>query len=134
MTTCLICGADPCINPTFCAPCRRADRAAVKHDDPRLQRLRQLLPRSVSPERAWHELNRTPGRAATSTVEAVMFSLRERGVKALDETGTRHRLAQLSEEQVIEVGDRLQRIKPEIAQPWSVDEVETLVKHRETLR
>ena len=76
-------------------------------------------------DRAWIK-----GRAAASTVEALMHSLRERGVQALAEPSTRQRLAQLSDEQVIEVGSRLRKI----AMSWSADEVSTLVKLREDLK
>ena len=78
--------------------------------------------------------NHFNGRAAASTVEALMFSLRERGVQALDEPDTRQRLSQLSDDQLAEVGTRLQRLKPEIARAWSGDDVEALMRLRETFR
>jgi hypothetical protein len=64
------------------------------------------------------------------TVEALMYSLRERGTKALKEPDTKRRLSELSEQQLIEVGNRLQRLKPEIARSWTREEVETLFKAR----
>jgi hypothetical protein len=64
------------------------------------------------------------------TVEALMFSLRERGTKALEESATKRRLSQLSERQVIEIGDRLQKLKPEIARAWSIEEVKLLLQAR----
>jgi hypothetical protein len=67
------------------------------------------------------------GRATKSTVEALMLGLRERGVAALQERSVRGCLAQLSEAQLIEVGDRLQRLKPEIARAWSANEVYALI-------
>lgn len=67
------------------------------------------------------------GRAAVSTVEALMFSLRERGAAAVQEPAVRFRLAQLSKWQLSEVGDRLQRLEPEIARAWTPDEVAILV-------
>ena len=57
-----------------------------------------------------------------------MFSLRERGTAALSEPDTRCRLSTLSEEQLHEVGARLQRLKPETARLWSADEIEQLTK------
>ena len=71
-----------------------------------------------------------PGRAASSTVEALMWSLRQRGTAALKEPETRHRLAQLSEAQLIEVADRLQRLKPQIARAWSEQEIDRLIAWR----
>ena len=70
--------------------------------------------------------------AAAMTVEALMYSLRERGIKALAEPDTRRRLSQLSDAQAIEVGNRLQRLKPHIGRgPWSADEVRQLVRARQ---
>jgi hypothetical protein len=68
--------------------------------------------------------------APQATVEALMFSLRERGVKALQESATKRRLSVLSDQQVIEVGNRLQRLRPEIARAWNAAEVETLCRAR----
>jgi hypothetical protein len=89
----------------------------------------KLAEPGVSLERAWHELNSAHfrGRAAQSTVEALMFSLRSRGIKALDEPDTQLRISELSEQQLHEVGGRLQRLKPEIARAWSAEDVEQLV-------
>jgi hypothetical protein len=65
------------------------------------------------------------------TVEALMFSLRERGTKALEESATKRRLSELSDQQVVEVGDRLQKLKPEIARAWSsIEEVKLLLQAR----
>jgi len=70
--------------------------------------------------------------APQPTVEALMYSLRGRGVKALEESATWRRLSSLSDQQVIEVGDRLQKLRPEIARPWSAEEVEVLCNIRVT--
>ena len=50
--------------------------------------------------------------AAFTTVEALMFSLRERGEAALHERDTRRRLAELSTDQLREVLRRLVRLRP----------------------
>ena len=68
--------------------------------------------------------------APQPTVEALMYSLRSRGTKALQEPATQRRLFALSDDQVIEVGNRLQRLKPHIARAWSVQEVEALFQAR----
>jgi hypothetical protein len=68
------------------------------------------------------------------TVEALMWSLRERGTAALTERDTRRRISELSDEQALEVADRLQRLKPEIARAWSANEVKRLLHLRETLQ
>jgi len=86
----------------------------------------------VSVERTWPELNSTPSRATDMTVEALVYSLRERGTAALKEPDTKRRLSQCSDEQVIEVGNRLQRLKPYIGRgPWLPDEVRQLLKARQ---
>jgi hypothetical protein len=64
------------------------------------------------------------------TVEALMWSLRTRGTRALEEAATKQRLSELSNQQVIEVGDRLQKLKPEIAHAWTAEEVKTLLRAR----
>jgi hypothetical protein len=96
------------------------------------KRVRRLMDPNISLERVWHELNSTSGRAADMTVEALMFSLRERGTKALSEPDTQRRLSQCSDAQVIEIGDRLQRLKPHIGRgPWSADQVRELIRARQ---
>ena len=64
-------------------------------------------PHEISLERLWH----FRGRAAQSTVEALVYSLRWRGIKALDEPDTQRRISELSEEQLHDVGARLQALK-----------------------
>jgi len=59
-----------------------------------------------------------------------MISLRERGTKALKERATKRRLFELDDSQVVEVGNRLQRLRPEIARAWNAAEVETLFQVR----
>src|SRR5262249_48260397 len=65
-------------------------------------------------------------RAAASTVEALMYSLRAGGA-ALACPHARRRLAELSEAQLHEVCARLQRFRPNIARAWASVEVELLV-------
>jgi hypothetical protein len=115
---------------SFAKLCREADKKQRRKPvDPHLDLLRKLMADDVSFERVWHDLNTAHlhGRAAASTVEALMYSLRERGVKALDEPDTQRRISELSEEQLHEVGGRLQRLLPEIAKPWTADEVRSLL-------
>jgi hypothetical protein len=108
---CNTCGADPCINPGFCRTCREAD----------------------AKQRRPAEISKFSGRAAKSTVEALMFQLRD-GMKALEDPSARRRLSELSDEQLIEVGARLQRFSPDIATAWPTHDVATLMERRELLR
>ena len=65
--------------------------------------------------------------AAASTVEALMFGLRD-GIEALPANpDTLRRLSELSEEQLRVVCERLQNFKPHIAPAWSAEEVRALV-------
>jgi hypothetical protein len=93
--------------------CREADEHAKKKRE--TSRLREVV------------------EAPEATVEALMYSLREGGVKALEEPDTRRRLSQLNDRQLVEVGDRLQRLKPHIACPWTTDEVNLLIRTKDIL-
>jgi hypothetical protein len=94
-----------------------------------IARLHWLLDDNISFERAWSELFR-PQRAAASTTEALMFSLRSRGVQALGEPDVVHRLAQVNDAQLREVAVRLQKLKPHIAPAWAPKDVEVLLAVR----
>jgi hypothetical protein len=87
----------------------RADRPAAEIEPERLRRLRGLMAADVSLTRAQFEISdqRQSGRAAASTVDALMFSLCERGQAALRQPASRRRLAELSTAQVREVIARL---------------------------
>jgi hypothetical protein len=117
------------LSSTFAKLCREADeKQRRKLPDPRLERLRRLMDDDVSIERAWHEINHPTDRAAASTVEVLMLALRERGVAALAEPAVRQRLAQLDEEQVVKVGDRLQALRPHVAKAWTASELKELAQ------
>jgi len=62
-------------------------------------RLRRLIDGGVSLDRAWRELDgrRARAEAPDATVEALMFSLRSRGVQALEEPNTMRRLGELND-------------------------------------
>jgi hypothetical protein len=120
---------------TFAKLCREANKKQRRNaKDVRLESLRKLLDDDVSLERAWHELNaeRLRGRAAESSVEALMFSLRS-GVSALKRPDTLRRLSELSEAQLREVAVRLQKFKPEIAPAWTIEDVKIVVGVRNRL-
>src|SRR6516164_11110842 len=122
------------MNDTFEHACRKADRkAAARPQDHRLERLRRLLESEVSLERAWHELNRGDGQAPQATVEALVYGLR-RGVEELTKPDALQRLSQLSQAQLLEVCERLQNFKPNIASVWPPEEVEAIVSIWSTVR
>jgi hypothetical protein len=106
-----------------------------KIEPKKLRRLRALLADDVSLQRAYAEISSShiKGRAADSTVEALLYGLRS-GVSALKEPDVRRRLSQLSDDQLVEVGDKLCRRAPEIGGAWTANEIQTLMQLRETLR
>src|SRR5262249_540534 len=139
--TCSICGAWPCANPSFCRACRDTDRRKARGEPPRyIEPSRCHEPSDRIPDN-WREMSiealiahfdraRRRDGAPQRTVEALMFSLRERGAKALEEADIKRRLSDFSDQQVIEVGNRLQKLKPDIARAWNAREVETLFQAR----
>jgi hypothetical protein len=109
---------------------------------PRPEGLSQLLGNDVWLEGTWHELGSLRGRAAASTVEALMFALRERGIAALTERKIRSWLSDCDDRQVAELGDRLQKLKPAVLRlgkgklhrGWTAGEVEALLQTWSVLR
>ena len=71
--------------------------------------------------------------AAPTTIEAVMYSLRERGTAALLEPDCRRRLSELNEQQILDVAVRLQKLRPEIAPAWGAEQVDELLKTKAQL-
>jgi hypothetical protein len=74
-----------------------------------------------------------PLRAARSTVEALMFSLRS-GVAKLGDPKTQGRLSELDDAQMFDVAVRLQKFKAEIAPAWTPEDVAVLVAVRKKLK
>ena len=112
-----------------CTPSRPNTKLAVdthQLESAEILRARRLLDKNVSLERAWSEINEASGRAASSTVEALLYSLRAGGT-ALACPHARRRLAELAEAQLHEVSARLQTFQPKIARAWTPIEVELLV-------
>lgn len=67
--------------------------------------------------------------APDSTLEAVMYSLRG-GTKVLERPDVRRRLFELSEKQLREALERLQKFKPELAPAWKSGELKKLITTR----
>jgi hypothetical protein len=99
----------------------------VEIESKHLKRLRRPLESNVSLERNFWGTSTLKGRAAESAVEALMLVLREGGTKALEQSAVKQRLSELNETQVREIGARLQRLKPAIAQAWDADGVVALI-------
>jgi hypothetical protein len=106
------------------------DRSGDKPQPPDPQLLALLDPK-VSLELAQRRLlERRRDGAAASTIEALVYSL-PRGLDALAEPDAVRRLTELSDDQLLEVGERLRRFKPEIARAWSAEDVAVLMQLRE---
>jgi hypothetical protein len=90
--------------------------------------LASLLDDDISLDRAYCAIKaaRLRGRAATSEVEALAFSLRK-GIEALMAPAAKRRLSELSEDQLRAVCAQLQNFKSNIAPVWTPEEVEALV-------
>jgi hypothetical protein len=114
---------------------RRKDRGARPHYTGAQANPAAHIPHDrgdVSLDELWELYSRecpTP----QATIEALMLGLRERGVAALNEPDTQRRLADLSKGQLVEVATRLQKLKPEIAQAWTDNEIKTLIRFRKGL-
>jgi hypothetical protein len=119
---------------TFEGACRQADAKARAQSVPvEIQRARRLLEDRISLEGAYSQINSRKSRAVNSTVDALVFSLRS-GVHELKDRDVKRRLSELNDDQFIEVGARLRRLKPEVAATWTADEVDALLQLRESLR
>jgi len=92
-----------------------------------IARLRRLMDDDISLDRAWHELHGRQSAAAASTVEALVFGLRD-GLVALSKNPDRlRRLSELNAEQLCAVCERLQNFQPHIAPAWTPNEVKELI-------
>jgi hypothetical protein len=105
---------------------RNGRRLSVEIEPKRLAWLRRLQLSEVSLERAWHEFNRGDGRAPQALVEALVYSLR-RGIAELTKPDTLRRLSELDKGQLKAICRRLQNFNPEIATPWSSNDVAALI-------
>jgi hypothetical protein len=79
LTTCPTCGASPCINPSFCAVCRDADRRRAQ---------------------AQHAPSERYNEAPEATYNAVVYELRNYGVSQLSKPNSQRRLSDLSTAQI----------------------------------
>jgi hypothetical protein len=121
---------------TFAAACRGADdKQRRKPKDLRLEKLRQLMADDGSLDGTWREISTAhiQDRAADSTVEALMFSLRS-GIGALADPNTVRQLCELSDAQIRQIAVRLQKLKVHVAPAWVVQDREVLLAARSKVR
>jgi hypothetical protein len=92
-TTCLVCGEQACIKPSFCAACCKADASAQA-------KYRHGL--SINGMQQWG----TP----KTTVEAVMYAVRARGIASLKEPANFERLSRCDAAGRAEINQRIARL------------------------
>jgi hypothetical protein len=117
--TCPTCGADPCINPGFCASCRDTDRRRARGERPRyFEQWRDWpadIPRdwdTLSLDALYRALN-DPRRRPTpeTTIKAIMYCVRERGLAALKEPANIERLSRCDAAARAQIDQRIAKLK-----------------------
>jgi hypothetical protein len=123
MTTCTICGHDPCTNRSFCRTCRDADRRKARGERPLFINRWHRTPEQIPDE--WCLMSegnlladfmrkrREMVGAPRSVVEAVMYALRTYGADALKRPNVSQWLIELRDDQLREVINRLERLRPQ---------------------
>jgi hypothetical protein len=86
---CFTCGGDPCILPSFCRACRIVDARNSRAAKQAIQVRPALRP--------------TP----KFVIEAIMVTIRARGVTALDESANVERLSRCDERALAEINRRI---------------------------
>ena len=86
---CDVYGSEPCLTPGFCQTCRAVDA-----------RTRQQRPTENHPSRA----------TSRTTIEAIMFCVRERGPQALHEQANVQRLLRCDASARTEINKRIARL------------------------
>jgi hypothetical protein len=98
---------------TFDDLCRKADKKrSAERKDPSTLRARRLLNDNVSIERAWAELNDPLNHWTPKvTIEAVVYSIRERGLAALKEPANVERLSRCNAAAKAEIEQRIAKLR-----------------------
>jgi hypothetical protein len=86
---CEICASQPCLTPGFCQVCRAAD-ARMRHE-------RTIENRSRSTPR--------------TTIEAIMWCIRDRGSQALHEPANIERLSRCDDAAIAEIDARIRKLE-----------------------
>jgi hypothetical protein len=92
--------------------CARAGRVLVAETPPeRLAHLRRLMGDDISLSAAWHELNDSRNRPTSRfTINAVVHSVRERGLSALKEPANLERLSRCDAAAKTEINERIEKL------------------------
>ena len=106
MSACETCGNNPCVNPTFCAASRKADREIGQ------RRLPPGIPPDwdkMSLDALWVQLSQAR-RTPQTTIEAIMYSVRERGIAALKEPANVERLRRCDAAALAQIDARISKL------------------------
>jgi hypothetical protein len=87
---CSICGCAPCGTPGFCQMCREADRQAAAQRSNERTKERRLTPRS--------------------TIDAILYCVRTRGLAALKEPANLERLRRCDAMAQAEINERIDKL------------------------
>jgi hypothetical protein len=97
---------------TFSLASARADAKAKLKPSPEILRARRLLDDNVSLDRAWAEINDSRNRPTPpATIEAIMYCVRERGIRALKEPANVERLSRCDAAAMAQINKRIAKMK-----------------------
>jgi len=121
MSACPICGADPCVSPSFCAACRDADQRKARGERPRYIDPLMWNGRPARIPHDWDSMaldalwlnNQRP--TPQSTIEAALHCVRERGLAALQEQANIERLLRCDAAARIEINRRIAVLEKDTA-------------------
>jgi hypothetical protein len=102
---CATCGGRPCANPSFCAACRKADA----HHQARASRPPANW-NEMSLVALWHHHDSNRPRPQAN-IEAIMHSVRERGLGALQEPATLERLSRCDAAALAQIDNRIVKLR-----------------------
>ena len=106
MSACETCGNNPCVNPSFCAASRKTDREIGQ------RRLPPGIPPDwgkMSLDALWVQLSQAR-RTPQTTIEAIMYSVRERGIAALKEPANVERLRRCDAAALAQIDARISKL------------------------
>jgi hypothetical protein len=106
--TCIGCGQNPCINPSFCSACDREAKQHPRRRTPREQRTWKLLG-DLSMEMMYAAYLRDRPTPRT-VIDAVVYCVLERGLAALKEPENVERLSRCDAAAKAEIDRQIEKI------------------------
>jgi hypothetical protein len=106
---CDTCGEAPCVNPSFCRASRAADAPRARRPQQRDGRIPENW-EDMTLDALWQHLN-SGRQTSQSTINAIMFCVRARGVAALQEPENLERLERCDAAARKQINDRIERLR-----------------------